>query len=78
MLSSETGLLQRAHPRISRIFPKESEQLDMCTPFKLVHLCIVVDDGPDALVFEPLLWDPPRVLLEGEGEGVSSSSKDSS
>ena len=50
----------------------------MCTPFKLVHLCIVADDGPDDLVFESLLWDPPRVLLEGEGEGVSSNSKDSS
>ena len=45
----------------------------MCTPFKLVHLCIVADDGPDALVFEP------GVLLEVEGEGESSSSsKDSS
>ena len=78
MLSSKTGLLQRAHPRISRIFPRKSEQLYMCTPFKLVHLCIVADDGPDALVFEPLLWDPSDVLLEGEGEDVSSGSKDSS
>ena len=58
----------------------------MSTPFKLVHLCIVAEDGPDTLA---LLWDPPRVLLgegevevevegDGEGEGVSSSSKDSS
>ena len=30
----------------------------------VVHLCIVVDDGPDDFVFGELLWKPTNLLLE--------------
>ena len=39
----------------------------MCA-FNVVHLFIVVDEGPDDLVFEALLWKLPNLVL---GDGVS-------
>ena len=60
MFSSETSLLQRAHPWIGDTITicgsKKGNKLGFCGFTKIVfYLSIIAEDGPDDLVFDVLL-----------------------